>query len=241
MKKIILSLLAGTAIAASASAQEIANFRGDYTTTSFATGWTYQWNATGFNIGDSANYENLVASGNNYVVDSPDANDLLNSVSPVGGTGNFLSVNLNTTNGSVNYIGGETPASTATDTFSHYVILGYTVQAGEAGDNATFEQIGSGGSQNGGTYLFYKNDTLINTIVTAGDPSFGSGSGIDMGTVVAGDTLYLAYLQAEPGTDSRNANRSFVDYNISLIPEPSTYALLGGLTALSFVMVRRRK
>jgi hypothetical protein len=80
-----------------------------------------------------------------------------------------------------------------------------------------------------GEYEFFANDALLYTTTAA-------TTGADFYDATAKDSL-LNY-QIVIGSDG--AMTATVD-NFGVIPEPGTYALLGGLFALSFVMVRRRR
>ena len=60
----------------------------------------------------------------------------------------------------------------------------------------------------------------------------------DAGT--AGDFLVLGWSTTNPAEGS-NGSDSFNIDNAAAVPEPATYALLGGLLALGHVMVRRRR
>jgi hypothetical protein len=52
-------------------------------------------------------------------------------------------------------------------------------------------------------------------------------------------TLYVSSANPTAATDDWGVR--FLDYSITVIPEPGTYALLAGLLSLSFVMLRRRQ
>lgn len=79
-----------------------------------------------------------------------------------------------------------------------------------------------------GEYEFFANDALLYTTTVA-------ASGDDFYSPAEKDSL--VNYQMVVGSDG--AMTATVD-NFGVIPEPGTYALLGGLFALSFVMVRRR-
>lgn len=76
----------------------------------------------------------------------------------------------------------------------------------------------------GGTY------ELNNTTALSGDDDFNIGE-----VFTAGQTITLAI----SGSAALGENFSLESFTV--VPEPKTYALLAGITALGFVMVRRRK
>ena len=60
----------------------------------------------------------------------------------------------------------------------------------------------------------------------------------DAGT--AGDFLALVWEVTETADQSGQTTANFSIDNIAVVPEPGTYALIGGLLALCYVMLRRR-
>lgn len=59
--------------------------------------------------------------------------------------------------------------------------------------------------------------------------------------VGADDWLYFAFSSRSASGGASNPSFSINSVNVTAVPEPSVYALLSGLLAISFVMVRRRK
>lgn len=87
--------------------------------------------------------------------------------------------------------------------------------------------------------------TLGSTAVAAGAGT-GSGSefdnvyysGITTGTAVA---LFAAINDNENWTGSNSAFNPQTSFTIEAVPEPNTYALISGLLALTFIMLKRRE
>ena len=70
------------------------------------------------------------------------------------------------------------------------------------------------------------------TTITLADFTAGTGIGSVFGTVNVTEGLYVgSFVTQDLATDL---------ITLTIVPEPGNYALLGGLLALSYVMVRRR-
>jgi hypothetical protein len=55
------------------------------------------------------------------------------------------------------------------------------------------------------------------------------------------DIVGVGWFASAAVSSGTNATLTIRDFNVTAVPEPSTYALLGGLVALGFVMWRRRR
>ena len=147
-----------------------------------------------------------------------------------------------------NYTGGDFYAPEAVTGFDSLLShIQFTV--GAATDTWTIGSIGNllEGGQEYEIQLFFSDTRDENTPAryvqldgTHNSVAFGASGIVTSGTFVADATTQDFTISLFNGDDS-NANAPQLNgYQLRAIPEPGTYALIGGLLALSYVMVRRR-
>ncbi|MGJ8695355.1 MAG: PEP-CTERM sorting domain-containing protein [Verrucomicrobiaceae bacterium] len=213
----------------------IAQHSSEFNATTPGAGWSYLWNPTGFDVGDSANYQALAANGTTRVT--------------VGGaaTGNSGPTNaefLNIAGTSVHP--GNGPDGSGTDAFDHAAIIGYTVQAGEAGNlsiiNSNANRNGQFGGGDGTGISVYLGDVLINSVLvpkaTDGSTPGTASFNFSIGNVAEGETIYIAVTPlGHPGQDGLSSFDFQIDS--AAIPEPSS-ALILSVAGLGLIGRRKR-
>ena len=118
------------------------------------------------------------------------------------------------------------------------------VSFGEAGVGSVFGQVGKllGGHSDNSAGANAFNGQLISFVVTDGDTgAFGVVSGADLFPVNLGGVGDTINVDATALGTLDGFTAVAGGYQLNAVPEPSTYAALAGLCALSFVMVRRRR
>ena len=112
--------------------------------------------------------------------------------------------------------------------------------------------IGSIGNllENGQEYeiqLFFSDTRDVNTPAryvqldgTYDSVAFGANGIVTSGTFIADATTQAFTISLFDGNDDNTNAPQLNGYQLRAIPEPGTYAFIGGLLALSYVMVRRR-
>jgi len=226
----MLSIVISTA---SVSAGVVANYRDDFKTDGTPkAGWGYLWNANG-PIGNSANYVALVASSN-FGGDYETAAGALPHAAP--------GMNLAAT--STSLVPGQGSAQAA-DGIERFAIAAYTfgvADVGAAGAEAILDHYRFTvpiDSVDGVSTRIYLNNTLLapgETILPPGldyDSSFPGAYPVPLGTVHAGDTLYVAIGSRASDTGDVLG----IEYSLLVVPEPGS---LGVLALASLLMVRRR-
>lgn len=224
------SLFAAAALLAMACGQAnadiIADLDADYA--GDQTGWSYLWNPTGADIGAEAGYQALVNSADDFVYDSvtngADANAQYGSNPTDVGVfdNNFTNAGFD----EVSVLQGGKSSTNPDENFNHYVIVGYKVQAGQAGV-ATMTHDGSVGPP-GGEVKVYVNDSEISTFSGSGGTALDF-TDLALGNLAVGDDVYFAYRTLDD-TAARNPTRLFTQFTIdrtAVVPEPSSLALLG--------------
>ncbi len=219
-----LAVVAGlTAIAATSQAAIIADLTSDYTPVNFPTGWSYSRN-TG-TIGNSANYVDLLWDAGNSIYD-------------VTGAG-FPAAGFNYTfeGAGSSHPGRGTGQGSA---FDGYLILGYTIQAGEAGSvslvNGSItgnDPNGAGGASNGWDIRIYVGNTQQGATSVFPWSNSAAAFSQSLGSLNTGDTVYVA-LGANGVDDFDNALLSFQldSTRTAPVPEPQTVSFIGfGLIA----------
>ena len=248
---VLLSLAVG---AGSTSAAIIADFAGDFPTSTLGAGlpfsgsetptagWSYLWNPTGV-VGTASSYQSLAV---NTVNTFPGAAG--------GGTTSPLFTNLgnvafnNTAaepTGQGNFVFGRVartsfhPGKFVSGT-DYRGIIAYTIQAGEAGtvsitNSSLAKYITPGTGANGVDLDVYVNDSLIGALSKNGFHST-TATNFDgsLGNLIVGDTVYITI--GNNGNDVGDA--SIIDFQLVSVPEPSA-ALFGGLGMLA--LLRRRR
>lgn len=165
----------------------------------FPNNWRFLWNPTGVPIGDSENYEPLRPRSDDWFEDS------INATGTDGASNNILSIDDTNFSRPPQYdeigtvISGRT-AEHSTDGLDHYIIFSYTVQDGEEGPLAIRGFLRANTRIQVRVYL---DDELVST----------RGGDIYLGNVSAGQTIYLAILNAS-STDDRNSRRIFFNTTI---------------------------
>jgi len=117
-------------------------------------------------------------------------------------------------------------------------------------DNVNFTTIDGSGGLDGSANLRYTAPVVSNGVNLPLDLTQINNSITDLSATVTGltwdngDSLYLqfAFWRVVPGASSTSSPvLSIDDVSFTAIPEPGTYALLGGVLALACVMLRRRR
>lgn len=180
---IIGAVLAATALSQSAQAKVVADFQADFHPKRPSAGWVYQWNPTGVEIGNSAQYADLDAKGTWCVqVDSS-----VTYTDKSLGNGRWLHI---TNKGE--WTPGLGKKNSASDDLNHYGIAGYTIQPEQAGTAVI-----KGSSLKGlkdwtsGELRIYVNDTEVHSVNVKGTEEISFD--VPLGEVKAGDTVYVAY------------------------------------------------
>ena len=234
-----LSLIA--VLATSSEAAVIANLDDDFI--SDQTGWSYLWNPTNAPLGTASGYVSLIDNGGSkWVTGALDpSDDFTNSNNDTQDANASLGMQYN--GSEVRWLLGGQDAGSSTDGLDHYFIAGYTIQPGQAGDaTASFDGSASANG-NGAELVVLVNDTVVHSVSGAGSTALDF-TGISLGTLAAGDTVYFAARGLE-SADSRNNQRVFTSSptNLSIemaaIPEPSCL-LLAGMISLGCLACRRR-
>lgn len=213
-----------TGLAGAMPAATIADLTADYTTVAPTGGWQYLRN-TG-TIGNDANYTALLwdagfsfydTTGGGFPGPGPE-------YTLFAGAG-VLHPGLGTTQGSG---------------FDRYVILAYTIQAGEAGAvnlvNGAIggnDPNGAGGNSNGWDIQIYVGNVQAGSTLLVPWSLSDTGFSQSLGVLNVGDTVYVAV-----GPNGNHlydsAHVQFQLDSTSQVPEPQTYLMLGvGLAGLA--------
>jgi hypothetical protein len=156
---------------------------------------------------------------------------------PAGGTEDPDSVVVNSV--ALGILGGANEA-----VFDYYRTSAFQVQGFTAGQQVELTFFGSHkyNTENTTRYSTYS-DTDYTTVLDFTDLVIGVGSAhnqdqtVSLTTIVgANGVIYVAF-DGATGTGDGYLNAM----SVAVVPEPGTYALIGGLCALSFVALRRRR
>lgn len=205
----------------------IADLNGDFSAVTFPVGWEYLRNTAA--IGNDANYTTLVwDAGNGFY-------DLDGTLFPAAGPDYTLFAA-----GGVLHPGQGTAQGQA---FDGFVILAYTIQAGEAGYvslvNGTIagnDANGAGGASNGWEIQIYVGNVQSGATVAVPWSLSATGFSQSLGTLNVGDTVYVA---VGPG-GSHLYDSATVGFQLERVPEPGASGLVGvGLLAMSMAIRRR--
>ncbi|CAA6692383.1 MULTISPECIES: hypothetical protein [unclassified Lentimonas] len=160
----------------------IADFEEDFKIDNSQSGWTYQWNPTGVEIGQSDRYQDLKPESKKswrLVVDP--------AKKPGASSGPVNARWLMARKGQIT--SGDS-SEVSTDGLTHFVIVSYTIQPGEAGIISIQDSQIYGKNENSSNALhIYVKDELLGTDVTTGKPS---SFNINLGRMDEGDTFTLA-------------------------------------------------
>lgn len=204
----------------------IADLNGDFSAVTFPAGWEYL--RTTAAIGNDANYTALVwDAGNGFY-------DLDGTLFPAAGPDYSLFAA-----GGVLHPGRGTAQGQA---FDGFVILAYTIQAGEAGYvsvvNGTIEGNdgnGAGGASNGWEIQIYVGNVQAGATAVVPWSLASTGFSQGLGTLNVGDTVYVAV----GPRGSHLYDSATVGFQLERVPEPGALGLVGlGLAAM---MLRRRR
>lgn len=233
MKKWIIASV--MLVAACVRADVIADLEADYI--GDQTGWSYLWNPTDVAVGNSAGYESLAGSSDDYQVSAEDGTDNYTNSHNNTLDANTLTGVLGDDTG-INYVLGGKDAVSSTDGFDHYFIFGYTVQSGDLTGEATLTFDGNvSGNGSGAEVLVYLNDTLL--LTQSGVKNEIDFSDLDLGVLSEDDTVYVA-LRGVDSADLRNDQRIYISgLTLDVIPEPATIGMLG-FGAFGLLALRRR-
>ncbi len=107
---------------------------------------------------------------------------------------------------------------------------------------------GGGGGPNSGDHHFVVTGNSSGWVSTLADSSFtvrdelnGGNAGVPGPIVVAADTVYLRLQLVSGGGDSTIGSFIIDDLSVSVVPEPSSIAMLGMATLIGLNTIRRRK
>jgi hypothetical protein len=145
--------------------------------------------------------------------------------------------------------GGSTQATAITD--NDYLQFSFTVEAGQTVDMGTlswqeYSRNNTRGAASWSIFVSYDNfaTSVLKGTGVAIQGSYNEQS-VDLSseaTLIAGETATIRlYMYGKTNANWSNSETGFDSFSLTAIPEPSTYALLGGLLALGHVMVRRRR
>ncbi len=200
----------------------LGDYTADFSHPTPAAGWSYWWNEDGA-IGNPGNYNPLVADGgalNHY-------GPVANGGWPDPGAGAYTIVAA----GFMHPGQGSAQAG-----FEHFAIAAFTLST----SGQTFlTNIAVADTDNGadGITIFWNVDGqpgFTNTVPNLGSFSLAS---FDFGILSAGQTIYFGIgSQGTDGNDSTN-----VQFQITQVPEPSTWALAGLSTLGMGSWLRRRR
>lgn len=244
---IVCAMAAMFASAHRASAETVADFLMDFTGPTPATGWSYSWNPTGYQIGDRAHYAGLTYGPafdwqNNPIGSSYTVTGRWPAVA--SGDGQYIGVapGLSDTTAPVHPGLGSQQSS---DGYDHAAIAAYTIQAGEAGSVSIVNSLiarpagaYAGGSTGSDDLFVYVNDTLKKSVLGVNTRD-GVSFDCSLGNLNAGDTVYVAV-----GPHGSNTNdNAWLSFGISstAVPEPSSlFILVSALIGLVAYAWRKR-
>jgi hypothetical protein len=212
------------------SAGTIADFNGDFTPVTFATGWQYLRN-TG-TIGTSANYTPLLWDPTHNIFDV----DGMNVPAP------GLIYTLISSSGG--HPGKGTSQGAA---FNGYAIAAYTIQPGEAGFvslvNGSIrggDPNGAGGASNGWDLKIYVGNTQSGPTLVFPWSSTAAGFSQALGALNVGDTVYVAL--GPNGVDLFDSALLQFQLNSTQTPEPGSAVQIGlGLLSGAALLWRRKR
>lgn len=158
----------------------VADFSNDFNAQKIDQGWRYLWNPTGVEIGDHANYKPLEhpVGKARLVVDTE---KLPGKDGPENAT--WLTIRKG-------IIAPGLSLKESTDELTHFAIVAYTIQEGEAGKVSIQNSIIKGRTDASRCEMrIYINDSLLGSDITGGA---ASKFDIELGQMDIGDTFYLA-------------------------------------------------
>lgn len=191
MKKIFITpvlVLVISLLATLAYAQTVANLKEDVRSADPGrlAGWSFQWNPTAVEVGDVASYENLLPGKNVFFRNLQFSKGSDNYQNGVEGN-NPTQIYSRASDGAWWLIPGAS-AEHSTDGLDHCLILGYTIQKGEAGDLRLRTTSGNGAPS---SVRFYVNDKLVEQRDFPN--KINREMVIDLGVLTEGDTVHVAF------------------------------------------------
>lgn len=213
--KPFLMLLAGLAMVGPLSAAVLLDYGEDFSAKEMKPGLRHQWNPEGVAIGNRSGYLDLEANGNGslLLVDGRYSN-----CDHPSALGRWLRVyRLELKEGmeakpglkyDVVYVHPGQPAIKASDSLDHYVVIAYTLQAGEAGNiSITGSTLKRTKESDVGKIKLYVNDRLVGEDVFVGLDA--RSFDVSLGRLKVGDTIYIAL-----GPGEHSAVAWFPDFKI---------------------------
>lgn len=194
-----------------ASAATIASLKADVRSgdAKRLAGWSFQWNPTGVAIGKAADYEDLAPGSGAHFRSADYSKGTDNDTNATGKEqrNNRTVVYNRVSDGGWWLISGAL-AEHSTDGLDHYLVLGYTIQEGEAGDLRlrTF-----GGNSAPSKLRFYVNDKLV--AQNDFTHKLNKELTVDLGVLDVGDTIYVAFA-ADSGVGA-NHRRWYGDIQVA--------------------------
>ena len=146
--------------------------------------------------------------------------------------------------------GGSTQATAITD--NDYLQFSFTVEAGQTVDMGIlswqeYSRHTARGASAWSIFVSYDdfaNSSLMGTGAAINGAVYTAQT-VDLSgeaTLIAGDTATIRlYMYGKTNGNWSNSETGFDSFSLTSVPEPSSFALLGGLLALGHVMVRRRR
>jgi hypothetical protein len=223
MKRVLLPIALLLMSSVPLCAETVSSFQDTMQPTTPATGWSYLWNSKG-TIGTPANYTSLLPTTDPvYYYDC----DGINGVpGPEPGAYVYLGL-LPPTDLNAGQPGGHPGPGRDQDSsgIERYAIAAYTLSTGGTVSITNSLLTNANWSADGLDIKVYVNSNSTPLLSASTQGGRGQTTSFDggLGVLTAGDTIYVAI--GSNGSDSADAFS--LRYDITAVPEPSTFALLG--------------